>query len=116
MLGALEKLRSANAPMWDGYRPGTGASYVFLLRGSDQRWCGAVWKAGAVRIISLVEEPRLPTPMFGFHLSLPAGNAGFPPGLWTQPAALAAQLGLTGLAARASGRGTVGVSGSRVPP
>ena len=96
VLQSLDTLRAADARAWDTYRPG-GSTYVFLLRGLEERWCGVVWNAGNVSTIALAAAPRLSTPMYGFHMagtavtgatvaSKAAGSQ------WTQPAALAVQL------------------------
>lgn len=84
VIGALDKVRAADPQVWNDYRPAE-ASYVLLQRGSDQRWCAAIWQAGNVRMVALAGDPKFSTPMYGFHS---VGGSG----QWVQPAAIAQQL------------------------
>ena len=101
VLQSLDRLRSANPQTWDAYKPGQ-STYVFLLRDVDDQWCGVIWNAGAVSTIALAAAPSFSTPMYGFHMAVPAGTGATEESKgalkrWTQAPALGEQLERMGL-------------------
>jgi hypothetical protein len=71
------------APVWNGYVPFESA-YVFVVE-IDGGWCGVLWSNARTRILALPREPRLSTPMYGFHFGRLSGTDRALRDGWTQP-------------------------------